>query len=239
MLEPRVSTPSDNIPLKTPDGVAELGQRLRKLGQRYRTVLLLVDGRRSEAQVRQMAVLAGAPDALFEELVSMGLIARGVVPVPVVAPATVAPDGRTGRLDVDIDLAAEPARPSGFEVDSVSAPLTPSLSLLADPNSRFDSLHGDLPTPSGLSLQAELEVLLGEVRGLLLRALLAEAPVSGSLTMLRVRRARTRDDLEGLLDEIESRITKPGREFWAAQTLEQVRDLLRSHAVQSMPMPFA
>ena len=54
----------------------------------------------------------------------------------------------------------------------------------------------------------------------------AEAPVIGSLTLLRLRRAASRADLEDLLDEVEARISKPHRSLAAGQTLQRVRQLL-------------
>jgi len=56
------------------------------------------------------------------------------------------------------------------------------------------------------------------------------APVAGSLTLMRLRRARTREELAGLLDEVEQRIAKPPRPLAAAQTLRRVRDLLEGRA---------
>jgi hypothetical protein len=63
-----------NVPAKTPLGHEELRQRTQRLGQRYRTVLLLVDGRRPLAEVLSMAHQAGAQSAHFEELLRLGLI---------------------------------------------------------------------------------------------------------------------------------------------------------------------
>ena len=48
-----------NAPIKTPDGQAELATRARQLSQRHRTVLLLVNGRRTEEQVKRLAEQAG------------------------------------------------------------------------------------------------------------------------------------------------------------------------------------
>ena len=41
------------VPIKTPDGQAELSTRVRRVSQRHRTVLFLVDGKRSTVEVRQ------------------------------------------------------------------------------------------------------------------------------------------------------------------------------------------
>jgi hypothetical protein len=72
---------------------------------------------------------------------------------------------------------------------------------------------------------------LEEARALLLRAVRSEAPVSGALTLLRLKRAATREALEALLDEVEQRLRKPHRRIIAAQTLRHVRHLL------SLPAP--
>ncbi|MET0351502.1 MAG: hypothetical protein ABW067_17040, partial [Rhizobacter sp.] len=81
---------AQTIPLKTPEAVAELASRQRRLSQRHRTVLLLVDGKRSENQVRQMALQAGAAGTCFDELVGLGMID---LPEPVfdVVPSAPAP----------------------------------------------------------------------------------------------------------------------------------------------------
>lgn len=200
--------PSIHIPVKTPEGVDELGSRQRKLGQRHRTVLLLVDGRRRESQVRQLAAQAGVPDQCFDELMAMGLImfTQGTGSVP----------ANSGMAPLDVDL----------PLDTISGPLPPSLSL--QPESVLtDSMVGDLPM-SDLAPLDEADAALDEARGILMRAVKAEAPVAGSLTLMRLKRARSREDIEGLLDEVEARITKPFKGIWAAQTISRVKDLLRS-----------
>ena len=202
--------PSINIPVKTPDGVDELGSRQRKLGQRHRTVLLLVDGRRRENQIRQLAAQAGVPDACFDELLAMGLImfTQGT--------GSMAPNSGLAPLEVDLPLG----------MDTISGPLPPSLTL--QPESVLtDSTLGEIPI-SDLAPLDEADAALDEARNILMRAVKAEAPVAGSLTLMRLKRARSREEIESLLDEVESRITKPFKGIWAAQTISRVRDLLRS-----------
>jgi len=67
-------TPEGPIPIKTAEGLDELARRTRRLSQRHRTVLLLVDGRRSTEQVIALAAAAGVQHALFDELMTLGLI---------------------------------------------------------------------------------------------------------------------------------------------------------------------
>jgi hypothetical protein len=101
--------------------------------------------------------------------------------------------------------------------------------------------------PSSLSLQGdsnwssfeeEREVRvdrpLHEARALLLRAVRSEAPVAGALTLLKLKRAASRESLEALLDEVEQRLRKPHRQIIAAQTMRHVRHLL-SLPISSRP----
>ncbi|HEY0821002.1 MAG TPA: hypothetical protein VGD46_19605, partial [Rhizobacter sp.] len=107
-------------PVKTALGHEELRHRTRGLGQRYRTVLFLVDGRRSLGDVLAMALKAGAQTTHFQELVQMGL-----VEVPTEMAAAEPVETEPGALDVprltsvDLDVFSEPA-------------LTPMAELLPD-----------------------------------------------------------------------------------------------------------
>lgn len=114
--------------------------------------------------------------------------------------------------------------PAGDAEGQASSVLPSSLSLLGD--STWSSLeHEDFP-PSDRPFE--------EARALLVRAVRAEAPLAGALTLIKLRRAATREDLERLLDEVEQRLRKPHRKIIAAQTLRHVRHLL-SLPPQSRP----
>jgi hypothetical protein len=119
--------PTLTAPVKTPLGLDELRHRTRGLGQRYRTVLLLVDGRRPLGEVLGMAHKAGAQTSHFEELVRMGLVE---VPSDVAAPEpieTIAGALDTPRLtSVDVDVFADAA-------------LTPMGELLPDEDDEADA----------------------------------------------------------------------------------------------------
>lgn len=212
------------IPVKTPDGQAELSSRTRNLSQRHRTVLLLIDGRRTEAQVRAMAVQAGVPDGIFNELLDLGLI---LLPEPTVV-MNVVPPGSDGVVHVDIPLVAAAE-------EAAEPPLPPSRTLQPDDSVQPDSLLGEPPLSDsvlqefGLDPAHAADPSLEEARGILMRAVRNEAPVSGSLTMMRLKRARSRSELASLLDEVESRIVKPNRSLAAQQTLRRVRQLLSAN----------
>lgn len=61
-------------PVKTPLGHEELRRRSLSIGQRHRTVLFLVDGRRPLSEVLSLSHQAGALTSHFEELVRLGLV---------------------------------------------------------------------------------------------------------------------------------------------------------------------
>jgi hypothetical protein len=177
-------------PQRTASGHAELATRGRRLSQRHRTVLLLVDGRRNEHDIRKLAAQAGAGLECLDDLVSLGMVAW---PGP-------------ERADAIVTIAA------GGE----SSLLPSSQSLQGESSwSRFDEETG-----------APADRPFAEARELLLRAVRQEAPVSGALTLLKLRRAASRDALESLLDEVEQRLRKPHRQIIAAQTRRHVRHLL-------------
>jgi hypothetical protein len=130
------------VPVKTADGIAELARRTRRLGQRHRTVLLLIDGRRSAQQVLDLAQAAGVPAAVFDELLGLGLIA---------GPGAAAQRPRdTDHIDLPL-------------LGGTDSSLLPSVGSLL-PESAWSTL-------SGASLEPEVDRPLEEARELLRRAL--------------------------------------------------------------------
>jgi hypothetical protein len=177
-------------PQRTASGHAELATRGKRLSQRHRTVLLLVDGRRSENDIRNLAAQAGAGAQCLDDLLTLGLVTwahgdRADVTV------TVAASGESSLLPSSQSLQGESTW-AAVEDDSMSA--------------------ADRP--------------LAEARELLMRAVRQEAPVSGALTLMKLKRASNRETLEALLDEVELRLRKPRRQIIAAQTMRHVRHLL-------------
>lgn len=187
------------LPQRTASGHAELATRGRRLSQRHRTVLLLVDGRRSELDIRQLATQAGAGAQCLDDLERLGLVTRG----------------------------------SGHGADATVTVAADDSSLL--PSSQ--SLHGESTwSTTDDETQASADRPLAEARELLLRALRQQAPVSGALTLMKLKRATTREAVEALLDEVEHRLRKPRRQIIAAQTMRHVRHLL-SLPTASRPPP--
>jgi len=202
-----------NAPIKTPDGQAELATRARQLSQRHRTVLLLVNGRRTVEQVKRLAEQAGVPPSCYDDLVQMGLI---MVPQPTLSiDAAPYPQMPPRQVDVPLpDLDGAPLPPSG--------PLAPASTLNGDlggydPWAMVETDYSDL---------GDLDGALEQARDMLIRAVRAEAPVAGSLTLMRLRRARNREDLESLLDEVVQRIGRPDRRSETTRLIRSVRQLI-------------
>ena len=199
-----------SLPVKTTEGQAELSSRRRGLSQRYRTLLLLVDGRRSVVQVQSLAAQAGVPVSCFDELLVLGLIE---LREPLLRPAP------------------SPNLPAPFTVDLLLDSLASGADsvLPASQTMAPESVLGELPAPDSAWRDAVApggDAALEEARELLLRAVRAEAPVAGTLTLLKLRRARNRAELAQLLGEVEARISKPYKALVAAQTLARARQLL-------------
>lgn len=231
-----------SIPLKTPDGLAELRQRTRRLSQRHRTVLLLVDGKRPLIEVQTMALQAGAPQSCVDDLLALGLIVITQPTVPVTRYGA-APVVDSQQPDIWLHSALpEPANTDDSAVSSMPpiASISPDSELPSVRTLAPDSVNGDpanansvLPPSSAAPMSAsqppddaEPSQALDEAREILMRAVRREAPFTGSLTLLRLRRAHSRDELHALLEEVEMRISRPQRALAAQQTLRRVRQLL-------------
>ena len=209
------------IPIKTPEGHDELSTRKRRVSQRHRTVLFLIDGKRSAAEVRSLGLKAGVPEACFDELLAMGLV---MLPEPTFSLLIDTPEPAVDVLHVDLPLGgsgAEAVPDSLLPASRTLSPESVSADLALVETAPADSwLASDLDGPDAH------DPAFVEARIILLRAVRAEAPLAGSLTLRRLRRARNRGELLPLLAEVEARISKPPRSFAASQTMLRVRQLL-------------
>jgi hypothetical protein len=136
-----------SIPIKTAHGLDELARRTLRLSQRHRTVLLLVDGRRTLEQVQSLAQRAGAPGSCFGELLELGLVhlplplaqAQGE-PEFVAMGAMATGEGRHLRVELPPPPASEPADAAGrrgARMRSSLPPLSPH-----GPDSGLGALEG-------------------------------------------------------------------------------------------------
>ena len=190
------------IPCKTAAGHAELAVRQRGLSQRHRTLLFLVDGRRTLEEVIELGARAGVPRAYIDELMALGLVVLGAPVGPSPAEAPMAPFGEPLP-----DMAGDTA-PHPWDDDTVGL--------------------GEAVTNTQLAEADALDADVAEARQLLLIALRAHAPVSGAVTQLRVRRARHREALRALLDEVHTRLRRHRDEAELQQLFERVGRLLAS-----------
>jgi hypothetical protein len=103
---------------------------------------------------------------------------------------------------------------TGSRLDSVMSSLYPLL------ESAFGNA-GRIPNaerPQDDSLEEARRILMREVR--------AKAPVTGALTLVKLRRATTREELTALFDEVGSHISLPMRRLSTQQILLHVKSLL-------------
>ncbi len=189
------------IPCKTAAGHAELVASQRSLSQRHRTVLLLVDGRRDVDEVQRLARLQGVSRGYLDELEALGLIVV-CAPLPPVA------EEMTG-------WPPSLSRPHTLPPGEGSGPGSLDTIGLAPPMS-----------PTQLADLDEHDAALARARSLIQHALLTQVPVSGAVTLLRVRRTRNRRDLAALLPEVQARLSRPQRLAEARQLIAQVERLL-------------
>lgn len=204
------------IPVKTSRGQAELSARGRSVSQRHRTVLFLIDGKRTAAEVRDMAGKAGVPESCFGELIEMGMV---LLSEPTLAESDERPSG-PGALHIDLPLPGP------------ESTLPPARSLFPESALGDSSLGGPTTTQAWLNADSgafdapDDDAVYVEARLLLVRAVRSHAPMAGALTLLKLRRARTRADLAELLDEVEARISRPHRSLAATHTMHRVRQML-------------
>lgn len=140
----------------------------------------------------------------------------------------------------DLDTICSLALQAGASAQCLTDLMALGLVALPDaPPTADDAVDESSLLPSSQSLQGEsswsvfgdeadapADRPLAEARELLIRAVRQEAPMSGALTLFKLKMATTREDLDLLLDEVELRLRKPHRQIIAAQTMRHVRHLL-------------
>lgn len=146
---------------KTPKGSAEVETRANRLTPRLRTALILVDGRRTLAELRS---LAGAEaDASLQFLLDGGYIeaqqlatAAGAAPLPSIPPATASAAAMTQPPAMSADAFAELRRSSVRALNDLLGPTAESLAIKME--------RARTPAELGPLLQAAVQ-LIGNVRG--------------------------------------------------------------------------
>ena len=141
--------PQPAVPTKTPLGHDELRHRTQGLGQRFRTVLLLVDGQRSLAQILSMAHQAGAQTSHFERPVQLGMVElpRDAAPEAVAEPT--GPAGPSPPVVVPAPAGARPAPklpPETLPAEPCRRPDDEPAAARAEAPARFAPVAEPIPT---------------------------------------------------------------------------------------------
>ncbi|WP_280154954.1 hypothetical protein [Piscinibacter sp. XHJ-5] len=232
------------VPTKTPLGNEELRSRTHRLGQRHRTILFLVDGRRSLAEVLSLAQQAGAATSHFEDLVRMGLVEVPAEPEPlpvpveepealqltsvelVVAPTPVAEQDAVAEGAEPASPAPRPA-PVVLEDMVLPAASTP----VAEPG-RPPTVLPVLGEEAAVAESAQATSQGGDtdalqpVRDLLIDTLRIDAPLFSARMFVRVRNARSTTELIDLVWEIQNHLARARHAQRELVSLQRARELL-------------
>jgi hypothetical protein len=244
------------IPIKTPRGDEELRHRALRLGQRHRTMLLLVDGHRTLDEVLSLAKKAGAQSSHFDELVKLELVELPVVEVEPPAPAEV-PEPAPVQADHTASAPALPAAEVEAEAVVRSIPL-PDVKPPTKPRGRtrrkappaasgtLEPLPADAlqpvakpsaekrrrpaaPAPTADSVAAAAlvdEAIVQQVRDLLIDTLRLDTPLFSARMLVRVHGAHSGNELIDLVWEIETHLRHDRRSHNDMQNLQRARELL-------------
>jgi hypothetical protein len=219
-----MSTPV--VPSKTALGQDELRHRTHRLSQRHRTVLLLVDGRRSLGEVLDLANQAGAAISHFEELVRLGLVDVPVEASPPAEPPSepaASPD-EPQLTSVELLVPAAPPEAPTDEIVSTEPPAPPEPPPAAEPPPRIEAVAPPLLLDEVPAV--EEEPVVERVRQQLLELLRLDGPMFGSRLVGRVRGAQSTAELIDLVWEIERQLGMTNRSRQGQLCLERARDLL-------------
>lgn len=228
--------PTPVPPVKTPLGQDELRTRSHGLNQRHRTVLFLVDGRRPLSEVLALALQAGASTRHFEDLVHLGLVELAIESnAPEATPSQLGAldsggaSTMFGVLAVDLDPPSAPAdEPPGRSRPlsrASAAPVEPTLSTRS-PTSNTDAASALTIEQRRALAQAAGEELLQQVRELLIDTLRVDSPVFSAITLLRVHRARSAEEMINLVWEIERHLGVSRNRRREMLSLHRARELL-------------
>jgi hypothetical protein len=243
-------------PVKTALGQEELRHRKLALGQRYRTILLLVDGRRTLGEVLSLAQQAGSTIGHFEELVRMGLVEMpemAVAPSLELAPGEAPDTVQVTSVDLPVPLEPESAEEAALpqppvlteevlfasaEAVEVAEPVEPAAVVEAvveppppapPPPPREAAVLASPPIAQpqpAPSSAASAESVLEQARGRLLAMLRADGSITALRQTQRLRVVQTLPELIDLVWELERRIPRLQRSRAAQVELEAARDLL-------------
>jgi hypothetical protein len=247
--------PAPVIPTKTALGQEELRRRTGGLGQRHRTILFLIDGRRPLSEVLSLAQQAGAATSHFEDLVRLGYVEMPpedfVATVPLESMAEEPPAEAAELTHVELTVPADEDAPVLPVPETVSetvvlAPLPAAAEPEPEP---APTVPTPVPTPAVAAppaivlpppapvpvrspvAQAVEELVdenepLGRIRRCLLDALHMDPTPFGFRAAMRVRTARNIAALIQIVWEMERDMSHSMRSRAGLQNLQRARELL-------------
>lgn len=193
---------------KTEAGKREIQDRALRLPAALRSILLMVDGQRDQAQLRELMAGLRAPDDAIEQLVVKGLIQRGDG-VPSAAPVVEAPAEAPAKAAVHAPVQAQVPVEMPVQVP-VQVPAM------------------DLPAlPGAISMPADF----GNYRRLynfVTDAVSRHLGLKGYFMQLKVERCTDIDALLDLLPEVATALTKAKDHTFASEWLVRARAEVRS-----------
>jgi hypothetical protein len=237
-----------NVPFKTQLGHDELRSRTQKLGQRHRTILFLIDGRRPLAEVLSLAQQAGAATQHFEDLLRLGLVELPPEPAPPVQAAVPVLADEAALTSVELIVTSDPEA----EV-TIAAPLSAELPDLPEPPREPEPVslpvldeavpvHTQVAAPQRAPIERDATVappdiqlplpdateaeFLQQVRDLLTETLSIDAPLFSARTFIRVRGAQSVGELIDLVWEIQDHLSSKRHSGRELKSLQRARELL-------------
>jgi hypothetical protein len=236
------------IPTKTALGHEEMRRRTGGLGQRHRTILFLIDGRRPLSEVLSLAIKAGAATSHFEDLVRMGFVELPPEEPPPPPPSELpfAPaQAKITALAVEVPAEAEPeTEPQALDPgppppEPAPPPVAPVVRTPPSPTwpERFDPVT-DLPTrpflpparatpvaPPVVTPAEDLPVL-EQARAQLLETLRCDPQPSSARLAERVRLAAGGSELIDVVWVMERGLHHHQRSHRGLLALQRARELL-------------
>lgn len=192
---------------KTEAGKREIQDRALRLPAALRSILLMVDGQRDQAQLRELMAGLRAPDDAIEQLVVKGLIQRGDGASPVAAPVEV-----PAKASVQASTATPVEAPVEAPVEKTPAQA---------PAAALPALPGAVVVPAEFGNYRRLYNFVTDAVG-------RHLGLKGYFMQLKVERCADVDALLDLLPEVATALTKAKDHTFASEWLVRARAEVRS-----------
>ncbi len=189
---------------KTEAGKGEIQDRALKLPAALRSILLMVDGQRDQAQLRELMAGLRAPDDAIEQLVVKGLIQRGDG-APAAVPVVEAP----------FEALSETPAPAPVQVQA------PVKTQVPETVPALPALPGAINVPAEFGNYRRLYNFVTDTVN-------RHLGLKGYFMQLKVERCADVDALLALLPEVATALTKAKDHTFASEWLMRARAEVRS-----------